>query len=288
MANEIRKYSNLKSGTITNNPLAVSDVTLSSAGLAGLEVVGATEHRVITIDPLGAGAGPEIVYVVSHTVASTDATVIRGREGTTAVQHPTGTAWVSAEVASDDVTVGITAERPTGGSYKGRQFYDVENGEWCIDPSGGALWVPMGLSGAFRDYPPGWTASQSPPSIANGTISAVYHRSGRRVYIRIAVFFGSSTNGGLGAYNFALPFPARNIEQQLSAKLFASNGSNYVGLAYVVAGATVITPFFPVSPDVSNLGPFNQQFTAGTPNIAALPMTSGSNMLIFGDYETAA
>lgn len=93
MANELRLRGNFTSGTLSGSLTNVA-TSMSSAGLANLPVVGATQHAVITIEN-------EIVFVTAHTGGATTATILRGQEGTTAAAHNSGMAWVHGPVASD-------------------------------------------------------------------------------------------------------------------------------------------------------------------------------------------
>lgn len=144
MPNEIRVRPNFCSGTITNNPLAAGGTTLNSANLANLPAIGSTQHCVVILDPLGAGAGPEVVYVTAHTASATSATIVRGREGTTGVQHATGTAWVAGPVASDWPAIGASGGEPTasGLPYEGEQYVDTTNDRLSV--YSGSAWVRTG------------------------------------------------------------------------------------------------------------------------------------------------
>lgn len=97
MANEFRVRGNLTSGTLSSSLTNVA-TSMSSAGLANLPVVGATQHAVIVIEN-------EIVYVTAHTGGATTATILRGQEGTSAAAHSSAVAWVHGPVASDYVGV---------------------------------------------------------------------------------------------------------------------------------------------------------------------------------------
>lgn len=161
MANEHRVRTNNMSGTITNNPLDSLDVTINSAEFAALPVIDSTQHMVITLDPLGEGNGPERYYCVAHTAAGTGMTAVRGREGSSPVDHPLGTPWICAPVASDMITICTTVGRPSGGGlpYIGQPIYDVTVAQnmWY----NGSAWqglVPSGImvEGATMTAPPGW------------------------------------------------------------------------------------------------------------------------------------
>lgn len=81
--------------------LTLAGTTLTSADLATFPAVTGADHAVITVDPLGDGGAPEIVYVTAHTAAATTATVLRGREGTTARAHAAETPWVHGPTGAD-------------------------------------------------------------------------------------------------------------------------------------------------------------------------------------------
>lgn len=98
MANELRVRANFIAGLIEDNPLTAAATTLTSADLASLPAIGATEHAVIVLDPDGT---PEIVYVTAHTAAATTATILRAQEGTVAVEHLRDTPWIHGPVTSD-------------------------------------------------------------------------------------------------------------------------------------------------------------------------------------------
>lgn len=89
------------SGTILNNPLAIGDVTLSSAALSSLAAVVAPDVALLILDPAGSAGAPEVVTVTAHTAAATTATITRGSEGSVARQHATGIPWVHGATTYD-------------------------------------------------------------------------------------------------------------------------------------------------------------------------------------------
>ncbi len=109
-----RRYPSL-SGSITNNPLAIGDTTLSSAALASLPAVAAPDYLAITLDPRGVAGVPEIVWVMAHTAAATSATIWRARENTVARQHLLATQWAHAPTPLDVI---------------------VNQNPWCYTPPG--------------------------------------------------------------------------------------------------------------------------------------------------------
>lgn len=89
------------SGTTLNNPLAIGDVTLSSAALSSLAVVTAPDYALVVLDPGGVNGTPEVITVTAHTAAATTATITRASEGSTARAHPVGTSWVHGATTYD-------------------------------------------------------------------------------------------------------------------------------------------------------------------------------------------
>ena len=94
-----RLRANFVRGTITNNPLAIGDTTLTSASLASFPTVVSPDTAIIILDP--GAAAPEIVTVTAHSAAATSATITRGSESSTARAHIQGTAWAHGAVAAD-------------------------------------------------------------------------------------------------------------------------------------------------------------------------------------------
>lgn len=89
------------SGTILNNPLAIGDTSLSSAGLSTLSVITSPDIAAVILDPGGVAGAPEVVWVTAHTAAATTATIARGKEGSSARQHLVGTPWVHGPTLLD-------------------------------------------------------------------------------------------------------------------------------------------------------------------------------------------
>jgi len=159
MANERLLRQNFISGTITNNPLLAGDTTLNSANLANLIAVTSTSFVKIVLNPLGDTAysvGPEIVYVTAHTASQTSATIARGKEGTTGIQHATGCPWVVAGLASDlpGSAYGIWT-RATNLSIPNATETDITFDAETVDtdgfltPTSATITVPTGLGGLY-------------------------------------------------------------------------------------------------------------------------------------------
>lgn len=192
MANEIRRRYNFKSGTITDNPLTNSATTMNSTNLAGLPAIGSTEYAVLVLDPAGTGNGPEVVYVTAHTGSATSATIVRGREGTTAVQHSSNVTWIHVATAADYPVVGDDNDQPsgTGLPYEGQLYVDTTNDE--IEIYNGSAWMTFPY-GAWQSYTP--TVTQS-GTVTKTVTRSVYTKIGRTVFFQCKLAItGSGTSG---------------------------------------------------------------------------------------------
>ncbi len=101
MANELRVRANFTGGLIDDNPLTSGATTLTSNALQALQVIGATQHMVVVLDPDGYGGNPEIAYLTGHTASAGTATLLRGQEGSTARAHLQDTPWVHSATVAD-------------------------------------------------------------------------------------------------------------------------------------------------------------------------------------------
>lgn len=102
MPNELRRLYNFQGGLVEDNPLAAAATVLTSAGLAALPAVGATEHVPVTFDPDGIEGAPFVKWITAHTAGASTATVTAaGQEGTTARQVSRDTPWVLAATRLD-------------------------------------------------------------------------------------------------------------------------------------------------------------------------------------------
>jgi hypothetical protein len=93
-------YQDFLSGLLSAG-ISDSATSISSAGLVDLQAVAGSDVVKVVLDPEALNGDPEIVYVTAHSASSTSATVVRGREGTTARSHNTSTAWVHAATSDD-------------------------------------------------------------------------------------------------------------------------------------------------------------------------------------------
>lgn len=101
MANEKRLRALALGGLVEDNPLTAAAVALTSAALAAVPAVTATDHLAVILDPDGSFGAPEVAYVTLHTAGANTATIARGQEGTTARQHDRDVPWVHAPTLKD-------------------------------------------------------------------------------------------------------------------------------------------------------------------------------------------
>jgi hypothetical protein len=99
VSNERRMRQDFLNGFVSDNPLTIGATTLNSSGLTAMPVINTTNYMVITLDPVS--ANPEIIYVTAHTASAASATIVRGREGSTARQHAQNTRWTHAPTRMD-------------------------------------------------------------------------------------------------------------------------------------------------------------------------------------------
>lgn len=89
-------------GEVDDNPLGSSATTLTSSNLDRLgAIASADEFARVTLDPGRANGEPEIIHVTDYDGTASSATIERGKEGTTAREHPSGTTWEHAPTVED-------------------------------------------------------------------------------------------------------------------------------------------------------------------------------------------
>lgn len=172
MANEIRRRYNFLSGRITDNPLTNTATTINSTELAGLPAIASTEYAVLVLDPTGVGNGPEVVYVTAHTGSATSATIVRGREGTSGVQHASTIYWVHVATNADFGTVGASGEELTGNGlpFEGQEFVDTTTDR--VEMYSGSAWQRLGHYSASGRTGGSWSRATN-LSIPNGTETTI-------------------------------------------------------------------------------------------------------------------
>lgn len=143
MPSNPRVRSNNVFGLTTDNPLTAGATSFNSLGLANLPVI-ATQHAIVTLDPLRANGDPEIIVVTVHTGSATVATIIRGAYGTVARSHPQNTLWVHAPVTEDYTLIVTSSTRPSD-PYEGQFIYETDTNK--LVGYGGVDWAPRDAGG---------------------------------------------------------------------------------------------------------------------------------------------
>lgn len=184
-------------GTTTDNPLTAVAVTFNSAGLANLEVI-ASEHAVVTLDPLRQFGNPEIVIITVHTAAATVATITRAAYGTVARSHPLGTLWVHAAVDEDFTEIVTSSTRPTD-PYRGQMIFETDTDRY-VGRSIADVWQTIVDLGAWDTYTPVNTNI----TVGNGTQVAKFTRMGRTIHGYYRLVWGTTTSFG---GDIAIGFP---------------------------------------------------------------------------------
>jgi hypothetical protein len=243
MANEIRRRYNFKSGTITDNPLSNSATTMNSTNLAGLPAITTADYAVLVLDPGGTGNGPEVVYMTAHTGSATSGTIVRGREGTTAVQHNSNVIWIHVATAADyPLVAASSSDRPsgTGLPYEGQTIYQQDTKQLLSYTSSTTGWqklwsMPWGIVGFASRTSDQTGIGTSATDITSLSLTATYVANRR---IKITAFGGVASGGASGdsAYLYI-----RESSTQLAIAKTPSGAASFYGDSTLTA-MTVITP----------------------------------------------
>ena len=195
MANEIRTRANFKSGTIVGT-ISAGATTFVSDKLTGLAAISATEHAVLVLNPTG--TSPEIVYVSAHTASSSTATIIRGREGSTATEQGNGATWIHVPTAYDYVgTVANTSTLPSTGGlpYEGQIVYQLDVNS--IKVYSDSAWCEIGPVSQWTAWAPTITQSSS---ITYTNSYGRYMRIGRTIIAQFRFLITGTGSAGSRLY----------------------------------------------------------------------------------------
>lgn len=221
-------------GTTTDNPLTNVATTMNSAGLANLAAV-ATQHAVITLDPLRVSGAPEYVIVTAHTGSATSATITRGAYGSVARQHPLGTLWTHASVTDDFIRI-VDATGDITDPYEGQLIYEQDTDiYWAYT---GAAWIQLATIGAWSTYAP----TNTNITVGNGTQAARWTRFGRTVHVAYSLVWGSTTSYG-GDIQVGMPVAAGAGVNAFvgSAEMFDSGTASFAGVCRLAGGGSAAT-----------------------------------------------
>lgn len=196
MANDIRVRPNFVAGALSAD-MASGATSMSSAGLADLPAIGSTEHTAIeffTRDATGRVTKKEIVWVTAHTAAATTATIVRGKEGTTAQNWVTNDRWAVSPIVSDAIVVCTSGTRPSQ-PYTGQVIYETDTDRPMVWD--GAAWKQLGLK---YDAPTCRVFNSADISIPDNTFTALTFNSER---FDNDTMHSTSTNTGRITFNTA-------------------------------------------------------------------------------------
>jgi hypothetical protein len=121
MANERRVRVLSCWGTIAAG-LGAGDTSISfTTTPANLPTIDANKYAALTLDP--DTSNEEVIYVTAFTAGDTTATIVRGREGTTAVSHAVAAPWIHGPTLFD---FGRSVDLPWGGDLGYDQEFDAD------------------------------------------------------------------------------------------------------------------------------------------------------------------
>lgn len=126
-------------GTVSDNPLLAAAVSFTSLGLSLLPAISG-QHAVVVLDPKRVFGEPEIVVVTSHLAMGTSATIVRAQYGTTARDHPQGTAWAHVPVGPDDYTAIVTSGTRPSNPYAGQTIFETDTNRFVSRDAANSVW----------------------------------------------------------------------------------------------------------------------------------------------------
>jgi hypothetical protein len=206
---------------------AISDTTLSAVAFAGLGTgYSSTTYTPLVLHDPAAGVR-EVVWVTAHTAAAQTVTVMRGREGTSAVAWPAGTQIVCAPTAARDGVIHTTlAALPTDGHYNARAVATDQGTAGLPLVRTGVGWAPAsGVALASQTGPLVGRASTYPPADAT-------------VLVRAGYFEGNSDASGNVHVGFRLPF-ANDIVSFVATSTVLNTLGPFVVYVYSTSGVSV-------------------------------------------------
>ena len=264
-----RIRSDLKFGTITDNPLAVGATSINSAQFASLPTVAGSDELYLTIDP--EGSNKEIVKVTAHSAAATVCTVVRGQLSTSAAQHAVGTRWVHGAISTDLVIPCTSTTRPTLGLWAGMKIYETDTN--TVQVYDGSAWRQIAALGAWTAYTPTDTAI----TVGNGTRVARYRMiDPKTCAFRWSLVLGS-TSSFTGNISTGLPFAAHASGYHTCSAYMLDNAvRNWVGVGRI-------------EPSASAVAINHTEAGASGAVDATNPFTWGTNdlLVVSGTYEIA-
>lgn len=221
-------YTDFVSGTLTAG-ITSSASSFASAGLTLLSTIGGSDIAKIVLDPFGQFGAPEIVYVSTHTAASSTVSgVQRGQEGTVARAHSSGVLLMNVPTAGDfrDLRTSVDNVLNSPGSTLATAA--------PVDlVAGGGAQIGSGIAVSKSDHrhalPAGTPAASSPSdTVSDGVASSVArsdHKHAREAYAASVQGVGTATSPGVastvarGDHVHILGAGALNVNTQVGSGL---------------------------------------------------------------------
>lgn len=222
MAFESRVPLNYFSGTLTT-AAAISDTTLASSAFTALGTgYGTGLYLPLT---LGDGTNYEVVWLTGHTAASSNATVVRGKEGTAARAWPAGTQILCAPTVRDGREVLLRSLLPSDAAY-GETKVVVDEGITVIKTATAGWQAAVGVANP-TDFGRRQDGSTIPVN------SVILARGGRVT---------TNTNGsGQLAGTFEVPFPNQCLR---AVPTWVSGGvTNFFSIGIASVSASGLTAY---------------------------------------------
>jgi hypothetical protein len=135
----------------------------------------------------------------------------------------------------------------------------------------------------WLSYTPPWLAASTNPTIGNGTIVGRYWLRNKTCGFRIVITFGSTTNGGTGAYTFGLPFQAASLANQYVPGAFYAGAGFFQGLGLIVGGTGNLSPYAATSGTDTRLLVARNADSSGAVG-TGIPTIPGSYSYLTGNY----
>lgn len=157
-----------------------------------------------------------------------------------------GTSWVEQPTAGmvdakGDLLVGTAADTAA------RLAVGSNNTVLVADSSAstGVKWAALsGITSAWIDYTPSWTASVTNPSLGNGAIAGRYTRIGNLVTAQGIIIPGSTTTYGSGAYYISLPIMGTGAGNVMGVGHLLDASAGYINYTGGAIFATTTTAEF--------------------------------------------
>ena len=261
-------------GLTTDNPLTAGATSFNSAGLANLPTI-ATQHAIVTLDPLRQFGEPEIVVVTAHTGAATVATISRAAYGTVARSHPQNTLWVHAPVTEDYTLIVTSSTRPSD-PYRGQMIFEYDTDKF-VARSILDVWQDVLPLGAWISWTPTLVG------LTGGTATAKYSRHGRTIFYRFKYVLAGAGFGSNPSFTLPVTANAEYTGQDfpIGHAAFADNGTaTFPGVT--IASSSTVAQF-----QVYNAA---GTYALGNAPTATVPFTWAANDYVYawGTYEAAA